>query len=70
MEEHATMLLMRKCGTLERDKTVTPADHSNFREQFMGPLEKKVVTGFRETLSLIENAAEDPLGALALQGET
>lgn len=41
MEEQATMLLMKKCGTLEQGKTADAADHNKFREQFVGPLKKE-----------------------------
>lgn len=69
MEEQATVLLMKRCGTLEKGQSMDASHHSKFREQFVGPLKKKIVVAFRETFGLTENAEEDSLGALALEGE-
>lgn len=54
IEEQATVLLMKKCGTLKEGKQADDNDHKNFREQFVDPPNARVVADFRETFRLTE----------------
>ncbi|OEL21879.1 hypothetical protein BAE44_0017102 [Dichanthelium oligosanthes] len=69
MEEQATQLLMKKCGTLEIGKKAQEEDHDNFREQFAEPLKGDAVFGFRDMFGLTDLPAGEALSALALEAD-
>ena len=70
MEEQATMLLMKKCGTLAEVGTVSKEDQAKFREEFVEPLKTVSVSGYRDMFGLSVVDGSNPLSALAVEAET
>lgn len=69
MEEQATQLLMKKCGTLAIDMEVTVAAKEKFITQFTEPLLDPTVGGFRDCFGLPEDGDTDVLSAVALEAD-
>ncbi|RLN23877.1 hypothetical protein C2845_PM07G31260 [Panicum miliaceum] len=69
MEEQATWLLMKKCGTLDDIGPVSSEEKSRFREEFVEPLAPASVSGYRGMFGLDATDGSNPLSALAVEAE-
>jgi len=69
MEQQATALLMKKCGTLNEDGVPDQTTMAQFTTQFVAPLVDDTVSNYREVFGLPEEGGVNTFAALAINAE-
>lgn len=69
MEQQATILLMKKCGTYDEDDLVAPEKGEQLGQKFVEPLDEELVENLRETFGLPKVGEAGCLAAIAVNAE-
>ena len=69
LEQQATILLMKKCGTFEGQNDKEPPTVEKITDQFVGPLKEDTVSEYRVLFGLPEEGDADSYGAIAIHAE-
>ena len=69
IEQQATALLMKKCGTFGEEGEPNQATREDFTAQFVAPLEKDAVSHYRDVFGLPEGEGADKFAAIAINAE-